>query len=703
MSLPDPNVPVARADRATLSRDLSDFLIELSIALNKHGMYPEGHPSLAPAAGRVLERVVPLLMERGVLSLGVARTQLVIEGVATDPSNPVLKELADKLHRHHLGAITFRSGVTTDEIRDMLGQVAIEPDRSGDPLGLGAPERLSQWAHIVLHTMSYSRLEMLGEEGDDEPEEIRLSDKRVRASQLWIGLAQAAMAAEEAGEESSGRGTPGEEVEHDPVTVARAINSRARTTAYDQVIVGYMLQIAEELRMGEGREAFELKKRMSKLVGGLDANTLQSLLAMGGDHDQRRRFLLNASQGMAADAVLDLVKAASESEEQGVSHSLLRVLQKLARHANVGEGRRKTEADAALREQVADLVRDWSLKDPNPEAYRLALSRMAKSDSVFATSPDQRFAAEPKRMVQMALEADVMGEAVGQAVDQLVEKGELKWVLEIVATSAAHDVPSAIRKRVATPAIIGSIVRAETVDVELLDLLLPHASSEVVETLLDELTESDSSRTRRILLERLPSFGREVGSRASLRLTDARWYVRRNMIKVIGDLGELPEELGGSEWLKDPDPRVRLEALRILLDHAETRERAISLAVGDSDDRVAIMGLRTALTDCPASAAPRIAAAAVSNRSTEIRTVAAQVLGAARSPVALKALLQLTAPRRSLLRTKLPPKTPVYLAALRALRGYPDEAAARRVVEAAAASSDPEIARAAAEPSARDQ
>lgn len=702
MNPTDPTAPAARADRATLSRDLSDFLIELSIALNKHGMYPEGHPSLAPAAGRVLERVVPLLMQRDVLSLGVARTQLVIEGVATDPSNPVLKELADKLHRHHLGAITLRSGVTTEEIRDVLRQVAVEPDRSGDPLGLGAPERLSQWTHIVLHPMSYSRLELLGEE-EDEPEEIRLSNKRVRASQLWIGLAQAAMAAEDAGEESSVGGVRAGEVEHDPVTVARAINERARTTAYDQVIVGYMLQIAEELRVGEGREAFELKKRMSKLVGGLDGNTLQSLLTMGGDHMQRRRFLLNASQGMAADAVLELVKAASQSEEQGVSHSLLRVLQKLAKHANTGEGRRKTEADAALREQVVDLIRDWSLKDPNPEAYRLALSRMATSDSVFATSPDQRFAAEPKRMVQMALEADVMGEAVGQAVDLLVEKDELKWILETVATSAARDVPRAIRKRVATPAIISLIVRAETVDVQLLDLLLPHASSEVVETLLDELTESDSSRTRRILLERLPSFGREVGSRASLRLSDARWYVRRNMIKVIGDLGELPEELGGSEWLKDPDPRVRLEALRILLDHAETRERAISYAMGDTDDRVTIMGLRTALTDCPAGVIPRIAAAAVSMRSPEIRTLATQVLGESRSPVALKALLQLTAPRRRFLRTKLPPKTPVYLAALRALRGYPDDAAARRVLAAAAASADPEIAHAAAEPSARDQ
>ena len=79
---------------ATLSRDLADFLIELSIALHKHAMYPEGHPSLAPAAAGLTRRAALLLEDRATISLGVARNQLVIEGVATDPKHPVLRELA---------------------------------------------------------------------------------------------------------------------------------------------------------------------------------------------------------------------------------------------------------------------------------------------------------------------------------------------------------------------------------------------------------------------------------------------------------------------------------------------------------------------------------------------------------------------------------------------------------------------------------
>src|SRR5262245_9154325 len=40
---------VYKAERVVLSRELSAFLVEISIALHKHAMYPAGHPSLEPA------------------------------------------------------------------------------------------------------------------------------------------------------------------------------------------------------------------------------------------------------------------------------------------------------------------------------------------------------------------------------------------------------------------------------------------------------------------------------------------------------------------------------------------------------------------------------------------------------------------------------------------------------------------------------
>ncbi|HWL84876.1 MAG TPA: hypothetical protein VNO21_03700, partial [Polyangiaceae bacterium] len=124
-------------------------------------MYPEGHPSLAPAAAGVVRRGEALLQERPTLSLGVARNQLIIEGVATDPKHPVLAELAGRLHRHHLGAATFSRGITAEEVGEVLKTLAVEADRSAQPLGLGDPERLRAWPHVRLHSLTYERLELL--------------------------------------------------------------------------------------------------------------------------------------------------------------------------------------------------------------------------------------------------------------------------------------------------------------------------------------------------------------------------------------------------------------------------------------------------------------------------------------------------------------------------------------------------------------
>src|SRR5215207_4981959 len=90
---------------AQLPRELADFLLDLSVAMHKHAIYPPGHPLLDQAVDLVHRAVGRLMLDRPALSIGVARRQLIIEGVATDSTHPLLAELAAKLHRHHIGAV----------------------------------------------------------------------------------------------------------------------------------------------------------------------------------------------------------------------------------------------------------------------------------------------------------------------------------------------------------------------------------------------------------------------------------------------------------------------------------------------------------------------------------------------------------------------------------------------------------------------
>src|SRR5436309_3472784 len=389
--------PPGPSEKAALSRELADFLIELSIALHKHAMYPEGHPSLAPAAAGVTRRAEHLFEERATLALGVARQQLVIEGVATDPQNPLLSELAGRLHRHHLGAVTFHRGLRVNEVVDVLKTLAVEAERTGHPLGLGAPEQLRAWEHVRLHPVTYERLELLQEDDQAALDDKGAKERGLRGAQLWVGLARAALSADAMASED------GPPPATEPSVIAKAIDERQNNAAYDQVIVGYLLQIADELKHTGGAEAAALRRRTSKLVGALHPGTLRRLIEMGGDNAQRTKFAIDATHGLAVDAVLEIVRAMADASHKTVSDPLVRMLSKLAQHAEQGAADVRLQADESLREQVRDLLTGWTLEDPNPDAYGQALQRMTAGSPVAMLHGEEKHAVEPRRVVQTAL------------------------------------------------------------------------------------------------------------------------------------------------------------------------------------------------------------------------------------------------------------------------------------------------------------
>jgi len=689
LSQPTESSPTPVEGRAALSRELADFLIELSIALHKHAMYPEGHPSLGPAGERVAQRLGPLVAESGSLSLGVARNQLVIEGVATDSKNPVLADLAGRLHRHHLGAITFRRGCDAAQIHDCLGTLSIEADRTGQPLGLGPSRQLTAWSDITLHSLTYDALELVHgpepEEGEDQG-----VDARTRADQLWVGLARAALAADELEDPQAVPSST------DPAVVAEAIDQHAGGTAYDQVIVGYLLKIAEELRTSKGGEAAALKKRVSKLVSSLDDRTKGRLLHMGGDRAQRQRFMLNASEGMTLEAVVDLVKAWAGTEEQDISHSLVRMLEKLSRHADEGSGARRENAEKSLREQVRGLIQNWSLTNPNPDEYSASLEAMSRERIGFAVPTKQRFLPEPQRLLEMALEVDTVGERVFKAVDQLVEQGEIAWVLHRIERAEAPAVTQAVWNYVGGGAKLRDMLTAQDLNSETLDRIVERMGMASAEPMLDVLAETESTQSRRMLVDRLAKLGSDIGPRVVAWLDDPRWYVQRNMLSVLAELPQLPPDFNGAKFLQHADTRVRRQAVIVSLRSPALRDRAVCSAIADSDERIIRMGLNAAHESCPEAALALVVQKAVAAESQSQRLMAIQVLGSSGRPAALNALLAIAKPkRRSLLGFGPRAWSKEAIAAVKALRSFESDERVRRVLEMATKSRDPELARAA--------
>jgi hypothetical protein len=704
-----PGDAAPQASAAVLSRELADFLVELSIAMHKHAIYPPGHPLLDGAVDAVARKLWGLLNERMALSIGVARRQLIIEGVATDPSHPLLQELAHKLHQHHLGAVKFTRGVERAELIDVLATLAMDAGRMERPLGLMTDELSGRWLHIRLYALTYDRLELLDDESQ-KPQENQMGAGR--AAQLWVGLARAALAADAT--KTGDDNTPLE-----PSVVAQAIDEHQREQAYDQVIVGYMLQIANELKAGGAdapAESAALQNRISRMVAALKPETLTRLLEMGGDAFQRRRFVLDATQGMSADAVVDLLKAASAAEQKTVSHSMIRVLTKMAQHTGLGSDEQRVVADRSLREAVNRLVNQWSLEDANPEAYGAALEHMS-SRPLTPPAPNDNGAAdavcEPERIVEMALEIGAEGPRLWRAVDRMAQGEGVAQLVDLIEAAPQRETAAAVLRRVSSQGVLRRLLSVERIDLALVEKLVRLLGCEAVPPVLEAADETTDAKARERLYELVAEFGAQAVSPTARRLAEAskgggRAVAQRDLLALLGRVlaadAPLPVEVDLRRFLKHADAHVRREAVKLLL-RGPKRDEALLAGLGDADGRIVYIALTAAHERCTREGLALIRGRVERGElDAPLRALGIRAVATVRSPDTLRWLIGRAVVKSKLFgRQRLLPPTPETLAALTAIvSGWRSDPEAAPILQLAGKSKLPEI-RAAIRPSVASQ
>lgn len=686
-----PSAP-GRPSVATLSRELADFLVELSITLNKHAIYPQSHPLLDVAVDGVANRLAALFVgDRDSLSIGVARRQLIIEGVATDALNPVLKELAQRLHEHHVGAAKFVRGITREELAAALAALAVDPTRSEKPIGHDTERLGTIWPHVRFFPLTYDRLQLIEEEPNGEaanPDQMAAG----RATQLWIGLARAALVSDTLA--TSNGQEQDDNAALEPAAVARAIDEHQREEAYDQVIVGYLLQIGEELKSAEGPEALALQRRVSRLVGSLKDSTLEKLLEMGGDKAQRRKFLLDASQGVTVEAVIDLVKAASAAEGQTISHSMLRMLSKLGHHPSANAPRGHT--DPTLRDVMKRLVDDWSLDDPNPEAYRQALETMSSGRRVSDARANDGSSTEcePERIIQIAIEVGTMGPQVEAAMADLARAGRVDILLDLVERAPSPEAAAPVSGYLRSGRVLDALLQQPRVDIALVTRLVNRIGADAAPTLLAAAVAFEDAKLRSQFHDLLQSMGDEVSGEIAARIPDAAPQIQRELLALLGRFNSLPPGFSPRAFLDVDEPLVRREAVRLLQRNPADRDETIMTALSDPDDRVVFAGLTAAQQKCPAAGIDLIRQRVDRGElDSQLRTMGIRIVSQRRSAETLGWLLGFVLaeahwPRKP----KLRPSTPEMLAALNMIgMHWRADPAAEVALKLAEQSKDPEV------------
>lgn len=305
---------------------------------------------------------------------------------------------------------------------------------------------------------------------------------------------------------------------------------------------------------------------------------------------------------------------------------------------------------------------------------------------------------EPTRMLHTGLEIDQTGPALWSAVDRGLASDRPSVLLRIL-----HEAPEGSRvadkvwRRVANLDTVARILGEPDPDFEALDLLTARLGTEAAAPLLERLAISRSRSVRRQLYARLVALGSAIGPDVVPWLDDARWYVRRNMLVLLGELEQLPRRWSPARYVDDPHPGVRREALKLMLRLPESHDAAVRGLLEDDDPRSLALGLAAAHEGVPAETIPFLVRLAESrSEREELRAAAVELLGQVRDQAATTALCGLVGGGsrgvRRLVGRPLAEKSAVMLAALEGLRASgTEDPRARKLLAIAGRSRDPEV------------
>ena len=679
-----------------LPRELVLFFVQFSVALNKSRAYPAGHPVLAAAIDVLVQNLNALFQRRTMLTIGVSRGQLFVDGVGSDEEHPVLKDLSIRLHRHQLAAIQLRPGLKGGELAELLQSLAAETWRQGKPLGLDPLDvLLGRWTNVSLEPIPLDQLE-LGD-GSDSPSERQ-------AEKLWQGLAHAALltAQESAGAGSGSRTAdgPGESGTvgdggplKGPVAsgaeVAKAIKKRKRDRAYNRQVLDWVMKVND--KMGDVVPGSTVHQAVGELFSGLNKKELRNLLEMGSSPEERTEILKRGARNLPVKTVLDLVDAAANLSEKNMSVSLLRLLGKLADHVDTARGPIVVGAEDVLRDSVRQLVGEWDEHDPTAHSHRDLLELLSRRGMAGRGGASGKSEAGSLRVLQMALELGVTTPESAAALEDVRREVGLAGMLDLIERGTFASLPvDQVWKLVCEPRYLGERLLDEAQDVTQVERVLSHMGADGLDPLLEALEHAESATRRRWLLRRLEQYGPLLGPRIASRLPGKPWFVQRNLLGLLATLPELPGTFHPDEYTAHEDGRVRREAYKLLFVNPEWRPTAIVRAAGDTDMSIVRLALSAALEQFPQDLPPRLLEHLSQRyKDEDIRLLAIRLLGKRPTTGGREWLMSRVASKRGwgpFRRLRMEPKTPELLGALVVLAQqfgqHPEVAAVLKLAQA---------------------
>ncbi len=633
------------------------FLTAFGRALQKRRVYPAGHPMRLAAQQAALEALRPVWQGRRALQVGVTRTQLLFDDIATDPAHFALRDLSTRLHRRRVGNLVLRAGVTAGELGTVLER--IDSDDA---------EPIAAWCsdHAELAPLAFDAL-VLDEQGG--------GDREIDA--LWRELVTV---------------VSGTDATHSlGAVLARRLGVPEVSAAVRQTMERLGRVAADPSAAGRGAA----ERQLQELLGAVPSEDLTRVLGIAPGSPDAGDAIAQVTEWLPALALVELIEQAAAARGQPISSLLLRMLRKMARHPSAGPTSR-TRGEQDVREIVRGLLDGWTLADPSSASHSHVLESLSRYD--LAGADDDMPSDDALRIVQMAVETNTFGDPVAEAVVRAATTGSLDAVVGL-ADTASDLMAAQLWGLLTTSETLPRILILSDDESESICQVLSHTAAGVLADVMDR-TATFSPAVRQLIGDRMLAIGDDVGREINHRLASAGEAERRELLAALLDLNELPVGLSVRSYAEAEDPLLRLDAYRLIFRLPSERDEGIHAALADPDERVVAAALSAGQDHFPRASLTRLFVLVNGTaRSEELRAAAVAILAQFDVAPVREWLLSNVAFRRGWFRLlRLAPKSPVVVAQVRVLAqlgGADPDPAVLRVLRLARRSGDPDLVAAA--------
>lgn len=618
---------------------IQQLLMQFTGTLNRRRAYAATHPMVREAEERLLAIVQGVLTTGEALSIGVARSELLINGTPYETTGSFARELAQRLHRRGVGAVLLEPTVTIEQLRAAMAWLASDPESVADtpPTHDGVRITTLEYDHLVLD------------------EEARNTTTAVVS--LWRTLADLA-AHDVKPRDPGGHGRLGgvEPDSHDAGAVfvgaisgSDTVPAHSRTHSMRSVANGELHDalgpiaddrpdgdvddidtetVLAKLRISVGNPAVahraatallklatvgrhaspevrdDIGRQLHRTLQRLGSSSFAPIIRSLADRAQRRTFVTQIVEVLPIGAVVDWLTAAATADEQQMSHQVLRLMAKMS---TLTEERGDATTESYFRDAAHELVAGWALDDPNPAEHVELLDRIASFERTgYSRDVGQQQAlddagyalVESARLVQMALEIDVVGDDTTAAAEAMVVAGAGQQLMQYITSSPNNTTAQRLLHIATSEKAVRITLLSEPVDRLQARALLKLLDASSASTLVDVLEKASTRGTRMIVRQRLAEFGEVIKPLLVARLEHAPWFLIRNILTL---LLEIAVARGGTasasdfmmQLLKHEQAQVRVEALRVLLHDAGYRDAALRCALHDDAERVVLLAVQS--------------------------------------------------------------------------------------------------------------